>query len=79
MANTRVMALEAYAREAPWAPDMIEAWGRLETLPYHPNQVAMNRVIRDAMQEALRNPNADVTEMAARYQSQLNRLARLGR
>jgi hypothetical protein len=45
----------------------------------HPCEVGLVlRYLADDPQ-ALSNPDADVTEMAARYQSQLNRLARLGR
>jgi hypothetical protein len=54
---------------------LLEPWENLAVRPFHPNQVAMDEVIRDAMQEALRDPEADVQEMASRYQQQLDDLA----
>jgi hypothetical protein len=36
---------------------------------------AMDEIIRDAMQEALSDPDADVTEMSERYQTELDAAA----
>lgn len=79
VSNTRVMSSDEYLGVAPWGAVMNEVWDDLEVLPYHANQVAMNRVLRDVMQEAIRNPEGDVAEMAERYQAQLDRLAAAGR
>lgn len=79
VSNGRVLASDAYLEVAPWGAVMVEPWAELEVLPYHANQVAMNRVIRDAMQEAIQNPEADVAEMAAEFQEKLDELGAQGR
>jgi len=75
VSNARVMASDEYLEVAPWGRIVIDAWEELDVAPYHANQVAMNRVIRDAMQEALRNPQADTAQMAREFQQQLDQLA----
>ena len=75
VSNSRVMGSAEYLEGAPWGEDMLEPWDNLEVRPFHPNQAAMDEVIRDAMQEALTDTTADVEEMAARYQQQLDDLA----
>lgn len=79
VSNGRVLASAEYLEVAPWGEVMVEPWGELEVLPYHANQVAMNRVIREAMQDAILNPDKDVAEMAAEYQEKLDELAEQGR
>ncbi len=54
---------------------LIEPRKKLAIRPNHVNQAAMDGVIRDAMQEALSKPDADVAEMAKKYQQRLNDLA----
>ncbi len=73
--NTRVMASDEYFQQNPWGEDLVAPWSELEARPSHPNNAAMDSVIRDAIQEALNNPTADVAEVAQRYQEELDALA----
>lgn len=73
--NSRAMEDAAYLGANPWGADLAEPYGDLAARPKHPNQAAMDEVIRDAMQEALTDPQADVAEMAKKYQKRLNELA----
>jgi ABC-type glycerol-3-phosphate transport system substrate-binding protein len=73
--NTRVMESEEYLGANPWGEDLIEPWQKLEPRPTHVAMAAMDEIIRDAMQEALSDPDADVTEMSERYQTELDAAA----
>lgn len=73
--NSRMMASPEYLQNAPWGEILIEPRKKLAIRPNHVNQAAMDGVIRDAMQEALSKPDADVAEMAKKYQQRLNDLA----
>lgn len=73
--NKRVMGSQDMAAVQPWQKNLLETWSKLQARPYHVNQAAMDGVIRDAMQSALKDPKADVAEMATKYQTQLDNLA----
>lgn len=75
VSNTRVMESKDYLTVAPWGVELNKAWGKLEVLPFHANQVAMDKVIREAMQDAIANPDADFVDIARRYQAKLQKLA----
>jgi ABC-type glycerol-3-phosphate transport system substrate-binding protein len=72
--NKEVMQSEEYAEQKPWAPKFTEALSNTVIMPYHVRQAEVSNILVDAMQEALTNPDADASEMAARYQKLLNAL-----
>ena len=73
--NSRAMENPAYLADNPWGVELAEPTQTLEARPKHANQAALDEVIRDAIQEALSNPTADVAEMSTRYQKRLNEVA----
>lgn len=73
--NTRVMTSPDYLKKNPWEAKLVDTWKKVELRPFHAAQSQMNGVIRDAMQEALANPDANVAEMAKKYQKALDDLA----
>ncbi len=75
VSNARVMSSPEYVAELPWGETLVEPWGGLEVRPYHLNRAVMDEILRDAQHEALNNPDADVAEMAARFQAMLDEAA----
>ncbi len=79
VSNARVMSSQVYVDELPWGQTLVAPWGDLEVRPHHLALAAMDEIIRDAQHEALSNPDADVAEMAARYQAMLDEAADINR
>ena len=73
--NARAMEDPAYLTDNPWGAVLAEPTTMVKARPKHVHQAALDEVIRDAIQEALSNPTADVNEMATRYQTKLNEVA----
>jgi multiple sugar transport system substrate-binding protein len=69
-----VLNSESYVEAKSWAPDFEEAFANLAPLPGHPRQPQIYQILLDAMQDALQNPEADVAEMAANYQAQIDEI-----
>lgn len=56
----------------PWVADLDIA--NMTPLPVHDRQLEIHEVLLDAMQEALQNPDADASEIAARHQEAIDAL-----
>lgn len=67
-----VLNAESYVEAKPWAPDFAEPFSNLVPLPSHPRQPQIYQILLDAMQEALQNPDADASDIAARHQQAID-------
>lgn len=58
-------------RSLPWFADMTEILADADFIPMHPEQLRFWDVLLDAIGEACQDPDADASEMAARYQAKI--------
>ncbi|WP_162652946.1 extracellular solute-binding protein [Lentilitoribacter sp. Alg239-R112] len=63
-----------YNRIKPWSSEFAEGFSNLTPLPTHPRQSQIYQILLDSMQEALSNPDADASNIAAKHQKLIDEL-----
>ncbi|POQ99185.1 hypothetical protein AU468_10555 [Alkalispirochaeta sphaeroplastigenens] len=63
-----------YVRANPWATDLMGPMQNMVRVPAHVKLDEMGNILLDALGEVMSNVDADPSEVAARYQRQLNAL-----
>jgi ABC-type glycerol-3-phosphate transport system substrate-binding protein len=72
--NKEVMEEAAYFEAKPWQEELAEAFSQAENIPSSLVHQQVMSTLLDLMQEALEQPDADPSEIAQKYQKQLDTL-----
>jgi len=72
--NKKVFSDPDYLAVQPWWEDILDAYANMGAALSHSKIHEQNEILKDAYQEALANPNADVNAMAKKYQEELDKL-----